>query len=95
MASATAAIARKIFAALAALDLGVLLALSSEAVREARLADPARLLSAFGAMQAVAVCGLLLLVVWLLAAAIRAPIQSGQRWCRRHISSREISHVEA
>ncbi|MBV1692250.1 hypothetical protein KRR38_32460 [Novosphingobium sp. G106] len=94
MATWSPASARKSFAVFAALDLGFLFALSSEAVREARQADPEGLLSLFAAMQAVAVCGLLLLALWLLAAAVREPIQSGLRWCRRHTSMRETSHVQ-
>lgn len=86
---------RKIFAVFAALDLGVLFALSNEGLREARQADPADLLAVFAAMRAAAVCGLLLLAVWLLAAAVRGLIQSGLRWCRGHITSRESSHAEA
>ena len=95
MASWSPGTASKLFAVFAALDLGLLLVLSSEALREARQADPAGLLSVFAAMQAVAVGGLLLLVLWLLAAAVRAPVQSGLRWCRRHTTSREASHAEA
>ncbi|MBW8754555.1 MAG: hypothetical protein JF595_10460 [Sphingomonadales bacterium] len=95
MASSSVTCTAKLFAAFAALDLAVLLALSREAVREASEADPAGLLRVFGAMQAAAVCGLLLLTLWLLAAAVRASIQSGLRWCRHHISSRETPHVEA
>lgn len=94
MATWSPAIARKSFAVFAALDLGVVFALSSEAVREARQADPAGLLSLFTAMQAAAVCGMLLLTLWFLAAAVRAPTQSGLRWCRHHTSVRETSHVQ-
>ncbi|MBV1692705.1 hypothetical protein KRR38_35010 [Novosphingobium sp. G106] len=94
MATWSPATARKSFAVFAALDLGALFALSSKALHEARQADPAGLLSLFIAMQAAAVCGLLLLTLWFLAAAVRAPIQSGMRWCRRHTSMRENSHVQ-
>ena len=55
MASWSPGTASKLFAVFAALDLGLLLVLSSEALREARQADPAGLLSVFAAMQAVAV----------------------------------------
>lgn len=95
MATWSPAIARRSFAAFAALDLGVVFALSSEALHEARQADPAGLLALFTAMQAAAVCGLLLLTLWFLAAAVRAPIQSGLRWYRRHTSTRETSHVQS
>lgn len=95
MANWSPATVRAAFAGFAALDLGALFALSSEALHEARRADPAGLLSLFTAMQAAAVCGLLLLTLWFLAAAVRAPIQSGLRWYRRHTSTRETSHVQS
>lgn len=94
MARWSPATACKAFAVFALLDLGSLFALSSAALHEAHEADPAGLLSLFAAMQAAAVCGLLLLALGLLAAAVRAPLQSGLRWCRRHISMRETSHVQ-
>jgi hypothetical protein len=81
------------FAVFAALDLGALLALSSEGAREASLADPAGLLGVFMAMQAVAVCGLLLLAVAAFAAAIHAPIRSALHLLRRG-DARECADVE-
>jgi hypothetical protein len=94
MASWSASTIRRVFAAFAALDLGLLFALSSEAVREARLADPAGMLGMFAAMKAAAVCGLMLLVAWAIAAAIRTPFRSALQWWR-HVSSQELADVEA
>jgi len=94
MAPARAATAIKIFAVFAAADLSALFAFSSEAVREARHADPAGLLALFSAMQAGSLFGLLLLALWLLVAAVRGPAEAALRWYHRRASLREMTHAE-